>query len=339
MSRFIQTRILWRLLVVAVALAGLSLGTPQAGRAADPLKDTTSLQFVPDNVAFYVAGMRLREVYTKVASSKAIAKLKQVPAIQFGLGMAMSQWENPQNPQIAALKQALQDPQNQQLVAMLKDAVSQEVFIYGGDTFGDLITLINELNAASNAAQLEALASANPQNLQAIQIRKMVEALDRVGDKLKFPTFVKGAKLTDTQVAVAQLKRLENLATAAFAQQPQLQKNFAREKIGNSEFLTLRLDGSLVPWPMITQNAQGIDPQQLQKLTQKLTALKLVISIGVRDNYLIVSLGDDNKHLAQLGQGAAVRPQRAGAGSQVRGQADHRSRLCQCPVHATGRLN
>ena len=194
MSRCIQTRILWRLLVVAVALAGLSLGTPQAGRAADPLKDTTSLQFVPDNVAFYVAGMRLREVYTKVASSKAIAKLKQVPAIQFGLGMAMAQWENSQNPQITALKQALQDPQNQQLVAMLKDAVSQEVFIYGGDTFGDLITLINELNAASNAAQLEALASANPQNLQAIQIRKMVEALDRAGGQAQVPDFRQGCE-------------------------------------------------------------------------------------------------------------------------------------------------
>ena len=101
------------------------------------------------------------------------------------------------------------------------------------------------------------MASPDPQNVQAIQFRKMAEVLDRQGDKLKFPTFVKGAKLTDTQAAVAQLKRLENLATAAFAQQPQLQKNFAREKIGNSEFLTLRLDGSLVPWPMIMQNAAG----------------------------------------------------------------------------------
>ena len=84
------------------------------------------------------------------------------------------------------------------------------------------------------------------------------------------------------------------------------QQRFAREKIGSAEFLTLRLDGSLVPWPMVTQSAQGVDPQQMEQLVTKLSALKLVISIGLRDKYLIVSIGDDNKHLAQLGQGALL---------------------------------
>ncbi|MHB8957566.1 MAG: hypothetical protein ACYC4U_31780 [Pirellulaceae bacterium] len=306
MSRLIRSSFPWRPLVVVVALLSLSVLDPQSTRAADALKESTSLKFVPDNVAFYVAGLRMGEVYNKVASSKAVAKLKEIPAIQFGLMMAMMQWENPQIPQVNELKQALQDPQNQQLVALLQDSLSQEVFLYGGSNFGDLMLLLNEINAASNAAQVEWVAGGETEELQAIQFGKIAEVLERQGDKLKIPTMVKGAKLTDTQAALAQLKRLENLATAALAQQPQLQKNFARETIGSSEFVTLRLDGSLVPWHMLMQNFQNVDPQQLQQVTQKLTALKLVISIGVRDNYLIVSLGEDNKHLAQLGQGALL---------------------------------
>ena len=59
---------------------------------------------------------------------------------------------------------------------------------------------------------------------------------------------------------------------------------------------------------MIMQGVQaaGADPQQLQQLVTKLSAVKLVISIGLRDKYLLVSIGDDNKHLAQLGQGALL---------------------------------
>jgi len=103
MPRVIQSRVLRRLFVVAVVFAMLPLGAPPATQAADPLKDNTSLTFVPENVAFYVTGLRLREVYDKVATSKAIAKFKQIPIVQFGWSMALAQWQNPQNPQIAAV--------------------------------------------------------------------------------------------------------------------------------------------------------------------------------------------------------------------------------------------
>ena len=136
---------------------------------------------------------------------------------------------------------------------------------------------------------------------QSLQIQKILEVLDQQGGKLKIPTFVEGAKLSAVEPAEAQLKRLENLLNAVLSQQPALQQRFAREKIGGGEFLTLRLDGTLVPWPMLMQNMQGMDQQQVQKLVEKLSALKLVISLGVRGDYLIVSIGEDNKHLAGPG--------------------------------------
>lgn len=304
MPRVIQSRMLRKLLLVAILLGVLPLSAPVVARAADPLKDNTSLALVPDNVAFYVAGLRLREVFDKVAGSKAFAKVKEIPAIQMGWAMAMMQWEAPQDLQIAAFKQALEAPENQQLIAMLKDAVSHEVFIYGGTDFGNLFTLINDLYAASNAGTMEAISSGDPSGAQAAQLKKVLEVLNSQGDKLKVPTLVKGARLTDTQAAVAELKRLENFLTAALAQQPELQQRFARETVGNAEFLTLRLDGATI-WAAINQGAEVTDPQ-VQELVAKLSTVKLVISIGVRDKYLIVSIGDDNKHLAQLGQGTLL---------------------------------
>ena len=164
MYRLVRSTTVRRLAVLATAMAMLLVGNLPAIRAADSLKNDTSLKFVPDDVAFYVAGMRMREVFDKVAASNAVAKFKAIPAVQFGLAMAMAQWENPQNPQVAAFKEMLQDPQNQQLLELLKDAVSHEVFIYGDSSWGDALALANELNAASNAAQFEAAAGGDLSN-------------------------------------------------------------------------------------------------------------------------------------------------------------------------------
>ncbi len=301
----IQSRVLRKLLLVVMLLGLLPLGVSRMAQAADPLKDSTSLAFAPDNVAFYMAGLRLREVFDKVAGSQAIARLQEIPALQMGLMMAMSQWEYPQDPQVAMFKQWLEAPENQQLVEVFKDALSHELFIYGGSDFGNLIVLINELNAASNAGAMEALSHGDPADVEAARLQKIVEVLTRQGDKLKIPTLVTGVQLSSPQAAVAELKRLENLLTSLLAQQPVLAQRFAREKLGSADYLTLRLDGSLVQ-PQLAQwaqSAEGVDAAQLQPLLAKLAAMQLVISIGVRDKHLIVSIGEDNKHLAQLGQG------------------------------------
>ena len=303
MSRCSRPHLMRSCLLAIVAGASLLFGLTGPLAAADPLKDNTSLQFVPENVAFYATELRLKELFDKFAGSKAFAKLKEMPSIQMGWMMAMSQWENPQVPQIATAKQMLAQPENQQLVSVLKDAISTEIFVYGGEEFGNALVLFNELNAASTAAQMEAAASGDMEQMPAIQMRKMIEALDRQGDKLKVPTLVIGARLTDTKAALAQLARLEAIVQAVTAQQPQLQNAYKRDKVGGADLLTLTLDGATVPWPMLLQNAEGLPADQAQKIAAKLATLKLVIAIGLRNNDLLISLGPDTQHLASLGQG------------------------------------
>ncbi len=302
MSRFAPTR--WvRTVAALIALAiSLPLGVSHV-QAADALKDGTSLKFAPADVSFYISFSRTGEVFDKFANSNAIAKLKSIPAVQFGLAMAMMQWENPQNPQLAALKQQLADPANQELVELLKDAMSHEAFVYGDSNVGKVFALINEINQATSEAQLEAMSSGDFGEMESIQTRKIIEVLGKNVDDLTVPTLVKGMKLSDTKRAVGQLQRLEGLVQGLLAQQPALQPRFSREKIGGAEYLTLRLDGSLVPWPFLQNEVEGVDPQEVAKVTEKLQAMTLVVSMGVREDYLLVSIGADNKHLAALGQG------------------------------------
>jgi hypothetical protein len=269
---------------------------------ADALQDGTSLKFAPADVSFYASLLRTREQYEKVANSKAIAKLMQMPPVQMGLFVAKAQWENPENPQVAMFKQMLAQPENQQLVAMLTDAVSNEIFWYGQTGFAEMIMLFNEINTAQNMAQLEAMQEGDPERAQEIMLEKVVGILDAHGD-LKIPASVTGFKLTNPDAAEAQLQRLEALANAVLAQQPALQERFAREQLGGGSFLTLRLDGTLIPWDQMPADQMNIDPAKLEKLKEKIKATKLTISLGVREGYLLLSLGEDNQHLGKLGQG------------------------------------
>jgi hypothetical protein len=292
----------FRMAVVAATLAGLLACAPRAAVAVD-LKNETSLGFAPSDVAFYLAGMRLREVFDKVVGSKAYAKLMSIPSVQMGMAMVKQQWDNPENENVAQIKQFLTDPANQQLVELLKDGVSQEVFVYGDRGIGDLIALINDINAASSAGQMEAIAAGEFDQIQAYQTRKILAVLDQQGDRLKVPTLVEGFRLTDSQRALDELQRLETLATGMLAQQPALQSRLTREQIGGGEFLTLKLDGTLIPWPLLLQDAGALSDADKQKITEKLTALELVISLGVKDSYLLIAIGADNAHLGTLGQG------------------------------------
>ncbi len=300
MHRFVCLKSPFRALILAALLA---LSPMLAPVRADTLQDGSSLKFAPEDVAFYVSVLRTQEQYEKVANSKAIAKVMQMPFVQMGMFVARSQWDNPQNPQVAMFKQMLAQPENQQLVAMLTDAISNEIFWYGQSGFADMILMFGEINAASNIAQFEALQQGQPEKSQEILMGKILEILNQRGE-LKIPTSVTGFKLSDAAPAEAQLQRLEALITAALAQAPpELQQRFSREQVGGASYLTLRLDGTLVPWDQVKTDELEVDPAQLQQLIEKLTAVKLTISLGVRDDYLLMSIGEDNKHLGSLGQG------------------------------------
>ena len=104
---------------------------------------------------------------------------------------------------------------------------------------------------------------------------------------------------SDSKRAQAQLARLETLLKEHLATlRTELPQRLSREQIAGSEFLTLKLDGSLIPWdeaPVADLSEEH--KKQLDKLAEVLKTKTLTVSLGIRDGYLLLSVGDTSAQL------------------------------------------
>lgn len=270
------------LLCLLVTVAAISVSSSRVSAQLPKSLDT-----VPADVSFYSSSLRLREQFDAFVNSNAYAKLKEMPVVQMGLGFIEQQWNDPTVG--GQFQEMLKQPENKQLVDLLIDGVSHEVFIYGDEGFADLF----ELYAGINQAQMASIG--NPQAMP----MKMMEVLNKYLDDAEVPTMVIGLRITEKDPALAQLARLEQMAGFMLGQQPGLAERFSRKPIAGGDFLTLQLDGSLIPWDQIPPNVLS----QFDGLQDKVTKMTLSISLGVKDDYVILSIAADNKHLETLGQG------------------------------------
>src|SRR5258708_23342487 len=99
------------------------------------------------------------------------------------------------------------------------------------------------------------------------------------------------------------MPRLENLITKNIESVRPLKGRCERRKVGSGEYLVLNLDGKMVPWDQIPLKQIEKTPGEFDKLVEKLKRLTLSISIGVRGDYLLVSIGPSTDHVANLGNG------------------------------------
>ena len=129
----------------------------------------------------------------------------------------------------------------------------------------------------------------------------MCSALAENPKKIKFPDLVIGFKIKEANKAEAQIKRLESLAEALASGQPLLQGRIKRVKVGDSRFLTLSLDGSMIPWDQLPWQDLEEKEGEFEGVRKSLKKLKLTISLGVREDYLLLSLGSTMDGLMELG--------------------------------------
>ena len=150
--------------VFAFAVAVTLSGTPVVLAQSSSAIQSTSLAFIPDDVAFYSCSLRTKEQLDAVLRSRAFAKIKQHPLVQMGIAQVMAQWESPQLPQVEIAKQLLEQPDNQELVALLQDAVSHEIFVAGDKNASKLLQLLLELSQKMNSIQLTIALDGRPAN-------------------------------------------------------------------------------------------------------------------------------------------------------------------------------
>ncbi len=319
----------WRRSAVAF-LGGLLVLAPFVqGVSAESARETTALRHVPADAGLYLSLLRNRQQYDALMNSRAVANLMALPMVQFGLMMAQTQLIS--NPQIAPIRETLEDPENKPLLTLAKLAVADEIFVYADSRVGDLVSLANEISQAVNEAtaeaaeqSTEALEQAEGEEAEAEDTptddpsarmaQRILEVVNRNPERLVTPNLIVGFKMADATLIPEQLDRLERVLRESLVDYPQVVERMSREMVGGSEFLTLRLDGSLLPWDNLDQEALERGGEELQKLIDRVKKLPIVISIGMRDGYLMLAIGDSQDKLATWGTGPLLvdRPEMRG---------------------------
>src|SRR4051812_48366515 len=108
-------------LAAGLLVAGLA---PRPTWAAPVRPSSSSLALVPADAAFYSAGLRYGEQMQIFLNSKAWARLRDLPAIQNGWQAFRTQYDAEGGP-FAMVRQAIEQPENRELLALLQDAVSE----------------------------------------------------------------------------------------------------------------------------------------------------------------------------------------------------------------------
>ncbi len=274
-----------------------ALGMPRAAQAEI---DVPSLGWVPADAAIYTTSLRIDEQIESLVASNAWNKLKGLPLVQQVMATAQQQMEDPAG-QLYVARQVMRLPENQQLLALLQDMVSHEIVFYGSQEIADLTELAILVNNAVQYGPMMAVVSGDLSalNNEQYQAQLALAALNEHQEMIQVPEFVMAFRVSDLDRARTQLQRLAIIVETALMQVPELTGRFSTVDIAGEQFLTLELDGELVPWEEIDWEELEEETGSLDVLEAKLKTLTFTLALGIRDGYVVASVGPSWEHLEQ----------------------------------------
>ncbi len=286
-----------RSLVCAIAVASLAT----TAVASDGLD--CSAKHLPNDAAFYSALLRNKEQIDIVLNSKAFAKLRELPIVQNAWEKVTEQLDQPLG-NLPSPRELLKNPENRQLLELLADMAGQEIFFCGGPKSVAFLTFVGQVYGTAQfqqmMTQIQRRGQADDPKAQA---RAMLQALAANQDLIQVPDLIIGFRINDAQRAEAQLKRLDTAAKQVLEQVPHLKGRMKRERIGEGRFITLSLDGELVPWHEIPVKEIEEKPGEFDDVFKKLKTLKLTVTLGTSGNYLLLGIGESSSYLSKFAAG------------------------------------
>jgi hypothetical protein len=232
-----------------MALAMITLASALVAQAvgAELVEQAHSLRKVPADAVFYSASLRFKEQWDAFVSSKAYSKLMEIPLVQFVKMQVSFQWQQSDEPVVAKFREYMESPAGQDGIAVLKEMFSDECFVYGGGDIAESFKLFVELNSLRRTVRLEALAKGKDE--KDVTVDRVIEILEKHAETFKIPTLVFGFRIKDQARAKRELDEVHSLLRNVLDEhQPDLAAHLHRDQIGGNEFLTLRLDGTMLPW-------------------------------------------------------------------------------------------
>jgi hypothetical protein len=139
------------------------------------------------------------------------------------------------------------------------------------------------------------------------KLDRALAVLEKHTGSYKIPTVVMGFRIKDKERAKRELDEVHSqLRNLLDESQPELAAHLQRTQIGGHEFLTMRLDGTMLPWEKLHEEAENMDDEQFDKLKNFVSKLKVSAALGVTDEFVILSIGESTDHLEKMGQGAVL---------------------------------
>lgn len=341
-------RLVGRVSLLAILLASYGPIHPLAAALPGPLAGS-SVATVPADAAFFSSSLRIREQYDRIMGSNAVAAIRELPAVARALdswaeqqempgspiSMFLTFLELPENEQAAELLADMVANDTfvygtdswvsvARLVRMVQRA-QQAASLLEGAAKGGFLHIESykiETDDAEAAVSRPMIVPVRRQvelglemPVQLGQAGAVLEALADNPDLIVVPDIVWGFKTSKRDIATFQIKRLEVLAKMLVETNPALTGSLVRRTIPGGELVTLTLDGELLPWDELTADfaTQAANDEKLRadldKVLARVRKLKLVITLGLVGDRVILSLGDSSDHVENLvvaGKGTAL---------------------------------
>jgi len=259
---------------------------------------------IPDDAAFLASTLRGREQYDRIVASNAFASLKELKSVAKALDELAKQQTQPGNPMAIAMMM-MQMPDNQEALALLKDMVATDTFVFGTSSWVTVSKLFKKLQSAQQAANVATITKGTDLEIDAESTlnQLLAETLAANTDQIVIPDLVWGFQTTQVDAAQKQLERIETFVTGMAQAQPMLADAVVRKEIGNGDFITVTIkpDPTLLKMAMSNVVKFTDMEEELEKIMNRIDELQIVVALGVVKEHVVLSIGGGTEHLQAMG--------------------------------------
>ena len=278
----------------------------------------SSLKLAPGKSAFYMSVSNVRAQLNRVWKSNAIQKVmdefmerddpirKELndDLLEGFLRLASnSEMENDD------FSEWMRKPENKELMTLIVDAMSSEIFMFANDDYCDLMGAYVDSSRKMMQMMVDLMASGEIMDGDDAMIKMMTKVLPKeMLDKLVVPDVVVGFQISNEKRAINQIKRLEKIIRSGL-DDADLTKQFGDrlkwQKLGNGNYLTMTGTGKDIPWDAVLGEADEAK-EFIKNYRESIEKKTIAVAIGVYRNNLIFSIGNDLNHLTTLGKGESL---------------------------------
>lgn len=257
---------------------------------ADDL-EATALSVAPQDAAFFVTSLNMREAWTEFLNGRFVARLRAVPFINQLEMEFQTQWDNP-NGQLGQAKDMLDNPNVRNILKLGQDMLSDEMFVYGGSDWCETIEGLMEFQS-----EIVDRMSQGPDAMQTFFENLTREDFNRI----HVPTTVFGFRIDDDENARLQLDALQGFIQLAGMSSQELKpflERLKRSDLSDGQTLSITLDSGLIPLDALN----GDDRQFAEKIVELLGDRQLSLAIGVKSNRLLLAFGEGDSTIDHVGE-------------------------------------